>query len=43
MLQWPMPPVLYVAYRVLVACFFVTWIILSGAIKYDWVAHEHDR
>ena len=29
-LQWPLPPAVFVAYRVLVVAFYFTWLVISG-------------
>ena len=38
-----MPQLIYLIYRVLIALFFLIWIILSGAWPYNWYIGEANR
>ena len=40
--QWGWHPAVYLVYRVVMAVYFLVWIVLSGAIPYDW-ALEGER
>ncbi|KAI0224402.1 hypothetical protein LSAT2_024566 [Lamellibrachia satsuma] len=42
-LQWRCLPFVYVVYRCLVALYFVTWLVLSGVLTYDWAASDDER
>jgi hypothetical protein len=41
--QWKWPGIIYVIYRIIMALYFVVWIILSGVWQYPWTNSQENR